>query len=441
MTAIYVDPTSATNGSGTIGDPRNIWPTSIVANDIIYLKRGTTLRLTAQIGMGAGTDNLVTSYGDPGLPKPIITSTATNQGLISVSVAGITTFKDIHFDQCLNMGSNGGVIATSPVSGGRHANLSIQDCKFSGTKVNAILLNGTTTANAPSTFECLRCEFTDIGADCVYGSALRYEFAYNKCTRLSSRSLDGDAVGFISADPEFIHIHHNYIDHSLTDCKQCIIVDTTTPGTGLCIIEDNILIGFGDSKTKPVLHTVIISDPITIIRRNKIYTSGLTCGINTNSDQITDNLFVINNNSTQTVSIVADGIIERNTFISTQTLIPTCSAITMGTGATTAATIRNNLFVNVPIGVKSDVVGQNPVVTTNAYWNVTTPRTGTAGAFAEASAITSDPLLGSNYAPKEGSPLINAGTFTQYTRDVDRAQRENPPSIGAYDGPFSRGTR
>ncbi|MCL5460225.1 hypothetical protein M3M33_16430, partial [Loigolactobacillus coryniformis] len=80
----------------------------------------------------------------------------------------------------------------------------------------------------------------------------------------------------INADPIMVHIHHNLIDHSAVDAKQCIIVDTTTPGTGVCIIEDNVLIGWGSATATPTLHNVIISDPVTTIRRNIIYTYGLT---------------------------------------------------------------------------------------------------------------------------------------------------------------------
>ena len=441
MAAIYVDPTAATNGSGTIGSPRNIWPTGIGAGDIIYLKRGTRLTVSAQISMGAGSNNLVTSYGDAGLPRPIITSTATTQGLISVNVAGVTTFKDLHFDQCLNMGANGGVIATGAVAAARHANLSIQDCKFSGTGVNAILLNGTTTANVSSTFECLRCEFTDIGADCVFGGALDYVFAYNTCKKISTRSTNGDGVGFINADPDRVWIHHNYIDHSDVDCKQCIIVDTTTPGTGVCIIEDNILIGYGNKSTTPVLHTVIISDPVTTIRRNVIYTFGLTCGIKWAGDRITDNLFLVGNCSGQVTSITADGVCRNNTYIALNTLADTRAAIVMGTGATSAASIVNNLFVGMPRGIQSNIVGVNPTVSNNAYWLVTTPRTGSAGDFTEATEVTANPQLTLYYRPKETSPLVGAGIFLGYHRDLDGTTRQNPPSIGAYEYIPVRGTR
>jgi hypothetical protein len=240
-------------------------------------------------------------------------------------------------------------------------------------------------------------------------------------------------VGFINADPTFVHVHHNYIDHSGTDSKQCIIIDTTTPGTGIALIEDNVLIGYGSLTTAPSNHVVIISDPVTTIRRNRIYTFGLTCGVNRVGDSVTDNLFVVGNCSSQVTSMVGDGAISGNTFVALQTLGATRAAVVMGAGASASAQVKNNLFVGMPRGIQSDVVGVNPTVANNAYWQVTTPRLGTAGAFAEATAITADPLLTSDYKPTASSPLLGAGTHLGYTRDIDRKQRPNPPSIGAYD--------
>lgn len=50
-----------------------------------------------------------------------------------------------------------------------------------------------------------------------------------------------------------------------------------------------------------------------------------------------------------------------------------------------------------------------------------------------AASVTADPLLPYDYKPMPGSPLLGAGTHLGYTRDIERKQRPNPPSIGAYD--------
>ncbi len=431
MADIYVDPTAVTNGTGSEANPRNIWPTSIGAGDTINLRGGTRLTVAAQLSFGSGSDNIVRGYYPAGpAPRPIITSTASNQSLIFVARPGVTTFDGIHFDECRNMGANGGAIGTGDNGSGRHASMRIVSCKFTGMSVNAVLLNGTTTANAPLMFKCLYSEFDDIGADCVFGGALDYEFGWNRCTRMSAGGTNGDGVGFINADPNFIWVHHNYIDHSLTDSKQCVIIDTTTPGTGVALIEDNVFIGWGSSTATPTLHTVIISDPVTTIRRNIIYTYGLTCGVNWAGDQVKSNLFIVGNCSTQVASIVGDGVIANNTFVAVNTLDQSRAAVVMGSGATASASITNNAFVNMPIGIQSNVVGVNPTVGGNAYWNVTTPRTGSGGPFAEASAVTANPLLSAEYMPLAGSPLLTSGYDLGYTRDLENKQGRK--FIGAY---------
>lgn len=434
MADIYVDPDSATNGTGSYADPRNIWPTGVGANDVIHLKGGTRLVVAAQLGMGAGSNNVVKGYYPQPAPKPIITSTATNQSLIFIARPGVTEFNGIHFDQCLTMSANGGVIGTGDNGSGRYASLNIRNCKFTGTGQNAILLNSTTTANAALTFRAVGNEFDDIGADCVFGAALNYEFAHNRCTRISSRTANGDAVGFITADPDLVWVHDNYIDHSDVDAKQCIIIDTTTPGTGLCVIENNTLIGYGNASAAPSLHTVIISDPVTKIRRNIICTAGLACGVNTATDEVTDNLFIVSNGPSfdHTMSMSADGLVAHNTFINTNpSLRSTHSALVIGASVSSAGQIKANLFVGFPNAIRTGSAAL-PDTLSNAYWQCVRNRWHSTD-YPETSEVLTDPLLGARYRPQAGSPLALAGFHRGYVLDLAKRLRHNPPSIGAYE--------
>ena len=438
MASIYVDPSAATNGSGSEASPRNIWPTSIGAGDVIYLKRGTTLTVASQLSLGAGSNNEVRDYGSGELP--IITSTATNFGQINVDRSGVTTFRNIWFKDCQGGSANGGVIVASPVSAARVANLAIYGCKFTGTGYNAIRLNGTNTATAASTFVCKYCTFDDIGEDCIFGAALDFEFSNNRCTRISTRTETGDGVGFINADPVRVRVLNNYIDHSGKDVKQCIIIDTST-GAGEALIEGNTLIGYGSATDAADVHTVIICDCKATIRRNTIYGFGLVGGCNVADSTFSDNLVVIGNSlpaapiialSASTTS--ANG----NTFISLKTLDAAQKIVTQA-ASLSGCTVKNNLFVNVPIAIQSDTVGNNPTATNNAFWQVTTARRAQDGsAFAGGNDITADPLLTADYKPTASSPLLGAGTHLGYTRDINRKQRPNPPAIGAYDAATMR---
>lgn len=54
----------------------------------------------------------------------------------------------------------------------------------------------------------------------------------------------------------------------------------------------------------------------------------------------------------------------------------------------------------------------------------------------ETNSIVGSPMLDGNHRPKEGSPLIGAGNhlgFGYRYRDVERMQRNKPPTIGAFD--------
>lgn len=433
MASIYVDPSASTNGSGSEASPRNIWPTSIGAGDVILLKRGTTLTVASQLTLGAGSNNEVRDYGSGDMP--IITSSAANFGQINVDRSGVTTFHNIWFKDCQGGSANGGVIVASPVAASRVANLAVYGCKFTGTGYNAIRLNGTNTATAASTFVCKFCEFDDIGEDCVYGAALDFEFSNNTCTRISTRTETGDGVGFISADPTRVRVLNNYIDHSGKDVKQCIIVDTST-GAGDVLIEGNTLIGYGTPDDTADSHSVILVDCKATIRRNTIYSFGLAAGLEVADSTFTDNLVIIGNarTSAPVVALSASTTsVYGNTFVSLKTLEATQKIVTQAASFSGCA-VKNNLFVNVPIAIQSDTVGNNPTATNNAFWQVTTARRAQDGStFSGGNDITADPLLAADYRPTALSPLLGAGTHLGYARDLSRKQRPNPPSIGAYD--------
>ncbi len=379
------------NGNGTSpADTRRTIPNGSSGDKVLF-KRGATFALGSQLSINTA-DLYWGTFGTGDLP--VISSTATNFGAISVDNSGTWTVENIEFRNFLNYATNGAVINLAVnATSGRASSLVVRGCKFKHTAYNAIRANGTNTATAAAVVKVLGCEFDDIGEDCIFGGVLDLEVGYNRMVRMSTRTLTGDGVGFINADPNKVWIHHNYIDHSAVDAKQCIIIDITNPGSGLSIIEDNILIGYGSTTIAPSLHNVIISDPVTKIRRNIIYAYGIACGINTDDDEVTDNLIFVGNTNGlgPPVAVVADGKFHRNTIVGLGSLTAGTAAVVMGTGASSDASIRGNAFINFPVGIQSNVVGVNPTTSHNAFWRVTTPRLGSSGAFAGDSDVTDDP--------------------------------------------------
>lgn len=95
----------------------------------------------------------------------------------------------------------------------------------------------------------------------------------------------------------------------------------------------------------------------------------------------------------------------------------------------TGVTLKNSLAYNNGLyGLIAATVGVT--ATNNAtFGNVS----GATNNITNTNPVTADPLLTSNYAPTPSSPLLGAGTHLGYTRDINRKQRPNPPSLGAHD--------
>ena len=111
---------------------------------------------------------------------------------------------------------------------------------------------------------------------------------------------------------------------------------------------------------------------------------------------------------------------------------------TVISGATTAAAqagivlgANNTAKNNVVVGYATGITGG--ASSTENYNCLFTAAVRSGGISAGANDTTADPLLTSDYRPKPTSPLLGAGTHLGYTRDIDRKQRPNPPSIGAFD--------
>ena len=424
MAFIYVNPTAATNGSGSEASPRNIWPTSISTSDTIALRAGTRLLSTSQLTLGAGSNVIVTRYGPATDPDPILTVQAGNFGSINVDRPGVHTFDHIHFDAFTGAANGGGLLANQ-VSAGAAAELVVQNCKFTNMQWNAIRLHGTST-NAAPTFRCVNTTFDMIGEDAIYGGAVDYEVTDCRATRVGRTTSTGDPIGYIDATPTRVYIARNYFDKSDgDDTKQVIIIDSLAV-SGLCIIEDNELIGYGDETTQAIVHSVIISKVPSIVRRNRIVTAGLAYGFVGSNCEFSSNVVQIRNarSTAPTIALTGDnGKVYNNVFASTQALSPEQKIVTQGSGYS-GNVVHNNIFANVPIAIASDNVGVNVTATHNLFFNVTQQRRDSTGApFAGGSDVVGDPLFRNPSAPWDGlrreTPARRAGKYIAGLRDYD----------------------
>lgn len=448
MTYWYFDPqlgSDSNDGLSPLSPKKN--PPALSSGDKLFQRRGSTYVRTSQWALGAAANVEIGAYGDVSWGKPVVQVATTLTSAISIT-GDNTIWRDTIFrgftDQ--NNGVNRpngivfgsqGVLNTDPGAGGE-----IYDCEFYDIPGDAIAFNGIGSSSFASLAAARgivkRCVFDNIGGDAVFAKIKTYfEVSYNRMTRLSTQNLTGDGVGFLDANPVLAWIHHNYIDHREVDSKQCVIIDGTD-GSGLAIVEDNYLIGFGGPSQSPTLHTNINVDQCkAIIRRNKIVTSGIGISVNTDGPVINSNLLLIQNHSADgsgTVTLLAsNGRVINNTFARTG---GAAGAMIKAGAGRSGNIVKSNAVVGADVFFKQGS-GSTSSNGNNAFFGTTSPYVDSAGAgLALASGdIVSNLLLNSNYRPTAASPLIGAGAPLDVYPMLDAAgvQFNRVPTIGAFE--------
>lgn len=177
----------------------------------------------------------------------------------------------------------------------------------------------------------------------------------------------------------------------------------------------------------------------SIIRRCRSYNNeGLGISVNRGDRNTIEDCLVYGNGiNGLALSTSNASIVQRSTFANNNlgnSMAPTgrTSEISIASGG------NSNTFRNLCLKAKAggtqygldDSTGLTG--TSVSYCNITGFTTAVRTA-TPTNVVSGDPLLAANYAPTPTSPLLGAGTHLGYTRDINRKQRPNPPSIGAYD--------
>lgn len=440
MAIVYFDFQGAAGGGTSPADSRN----SFVApadGDVFRFRRGSTWTRATQANFGAAIDLTLEAYwnsdgsDDSSQPKPVFTNTQT-ASINSLNFQGNGThrIRDIQFLNC-SSGTNGGVVGMGAVAAdaGRFASVIIERCDFNGTTWNAIRSSGV-DATASRTIRVLGCTFDNIGEDTFFGCADVFEYAFNRAKNVSMLTNSGDGVGFIGCNPTLAWVHNNYINHSTRPFKHCVIIDTTTPGAGFSIIEDNILIGSvgnGSDNT-----TIINMESVGIVRRNLIYSGRVAVNL-------TGAGAVMRSNSITALEVLSDApvvaldalncVVSFNTFIGNgSTATPLLASATSQTGQV----ISNNIAINHGT-FYARAAGASETLSNNAFEDVTVKYTaGTStGDIDTALNLHSDGSLNAD------SPCRGSGLHSGYTTDVSGVAYNNPPSIGAHEYIEQRGVR
>lgn len=293
MTTIFVD---TVNGSdvnpGTEASPRRTLPAQ--ADHLwVRVRRGSNFNRTTQYGITA-QGMIFSDYGPPEAPKPSFTI---NQPSASTSFIhyGDTIWANFDFkyvdrstpppdaigQNTLTFGRRGNAASPTPCVSG-----AIISCSFTDNGGSAIcpsvLTGDSQWAEASPVLLVLGCDFEQIVTDAVFGSVLNY-FEVGHCTYAKTKfrndaNANPDFINMIYANPQYVWVHDNYVDHHEIDLKHLIVFDLAAGQTGgLALIENNILLSRGARKpyTQAAVNAGINTEMRCLVRNNYLRGSRL----------------------------------------------------------------------------------------------------------------------------------------------------------------------
>ncbi|MFW5645412.1 MAG: right-handed parallel beta-helix repeat-containing protein, partial [Bacteroidota bacterium] len=247
---VYIDPSKSVNGSGTIDDPLNTWPSDLKAKTAYLQKRGTIYE--NDIEEQSGNYILVGAYGSG--PRPRFTGDVilTGEGAV---------VREINISDGL-------------LKIGKWPYTDVENCWVYDCEIKAITVFTSETKIIGNVIH-------NSGTDGIWTSGSTFgnynrniEIAYNHIYNVNMRWYPGatekEAPGDgIQAEASgFIHIHHNIIDRSSTGSKFCIIVGHQDAAPLDALIEDNVM--YSPLKTENGGAFIYLKDNVNaVIRNNK----------------------------------------------------------------------------------------------------------------------------------------------------------------------------
>lgn len=454
MATYYIDPVSGSAGNDglTPFTPKAAPPAA--ANGIVWkFKRGTTYTASSQWNWGTSTGCTLEDYGDPRAARPIITiSTALTNG-INVQGDGTHTFRNIQFVNCSN-NVNGGVVGLGLVAAsGFGADAVFYSCRWYGTAGHGVF-TGETGATASRDIRFFDCEFENIGHDTFFGGAQTY-FEWSNCTatKLSTKTSGGDGLGWFGVDPTYAWVHDSYFDHRDVNVKHCIIFDTATTSAGTAVIENNIMLCFGDENNGAGAtdgpggvpgNVGINGDAKIIAKGNYIETAGIGISFLGDSSEAYGNIIVVKNGEAgrPVIGMSADAcIVHNNTLVATQRMPADHVGIALGSVPT--GTVKNNILKNMTVAIRTPGGGSSTLTASHNWFDAcntnyldnTTGQAWTSGG----GDITDDARLDARHIPL--NPRAYSGADNMGGTDRFGNSFPSSPSFGAVQrvGIFPRG--
>ena len=441
MATYYIDPDlgsdsySAAQAQNT-ATPWKTWAKasasgSWVGGNSFRQKAGTTTTKTPTFAAGGSSEAARITIGKYGEgANPVVDGRALRFGIQWYSGYSYITIQDFTINNV--SGSASGMFGISGGGGADCDYVTIERCV-----INTVASNGSNDCDGiwiKGNYAVIRdCQIYNIADDGIWVQSTTKGPTITNCRIVgvaASGRAAGDCIQLDGASNGF-RVSSCYLDHQNSAVKQNFIVSSATAATVGGRVEDNILL-FPVDPTGGT--SVVYSDqPGIVIQRNII--SGARYGItlSTSAGQIVrNNLITGSDYAISTTSSPTGMLIENNTFADCTTSGPYLAS------ADATSYVRNNVFYRCVRGLATHgSINKSK----NSYFGNTVYNWGSiaGGGSIDSDAVTTDPLLSTNYKPRVGSPLIEGGDHLGYFRDIENTQRQNPPTIGAYEYPTVRG--
>jgi chitodextrinase len=424
---VFIDPDHPTDGTGTIGDPKNMLTLPILENNKNYLfKRSTTAEFPSTFTIST-QNNILGSYGIGERAHVKINGSLHNYLFQLQTNYDNITFRDLEMSS-----DNWAITAIHDNAYHVSNNLQIKHCYIH--HVNKALYIMTSDKNH---VKILYNHFRDIKEDGMFCTkVIDIEIAYNIIEHVNQnwdyvgQDAGSNCIRIGTADE--VHVHHNFLDRSHSGNKY-VIEYAGTNDEYTCRIERNYIIGPStDGGFSAAIY--MLTSQTTI--RNNIITNGaigITMGGGDSTHQIIGNEFTnltkaINSNHSK---------IYNNIFYNNRG----------GVSSNNSTELRNNIFHLTQSGDVAIYPSNNIDSDYNCY------NTEQSGMFSHLHTLTDfqqsyscdfnsiigDPLFldGSNndFRIQNGSPCIDAGVSVNLDYDMDGVPipQENGVDIGAYE--------
>ena len=293
----------------------------------------------------------------------------------------------------------------------------------------------------------------DMGDDGVYWEGDNVEIAYNQIFKVSQNAIGGDCIQLADTyqSTSNFWVHHNTLDHSDRDYKQCFIV--TSGGAGGPSsggrFEFNRCVGFdGAAENKPVY-----VDSASVVVRGNVISGGIRSidlPTNSNGAIVTGNVIRNAGNVANTTGVIfyADNIqIENNTIIGQVGTTPTVTTVALShfNAGDTGCVVKNNIVTGWNYGLRyntsaglieqyNNFSDNTNNTVNNSYLPVSSDATDTN--YSAWDYITSDSSL------KPGdNPLATSGTYVPGVTLANGRLRPGFAPIGAYQAVVPRAAR